>query len=349
MLSFEVKNEINSLADALNTKTYFMVCLEKIASYSQTINSYVKQIAQLGVDANTISNFKNHLAGLKKTVNEISPKQFFTSMHSIQEKVRKSSLLSLHTDNNSIINKIDIFSDLYERYISNYSHQDAFHLIAESKDLTTMLHAYRYSLLTVGTALESNFETVNNDVELSIFISFNLSLRDFSQKLLALNCIYDELCMVLDISLSEYPLTIRKIESGSLWVKLFGNIKIIELMIDFIKHGAAYLYRNYTDEGKISTIPKKLDSLNSILDFSKKLEEQGISTEKINGHIQKSAIRIAEELNTLLSGQPEIVVNAETISIGNELQKKLISMNEPLKLVGEKPLSCNSCSTEEDA
>lgn len=52
----------------------------------------------------------------------------------------------------------------------------------------------------------------------------------------------------------------------------------------------------------------------------------------MDDHLKKSSVLIARDLNRLISGQAEIVVNDNKMSIGDELQKRLIETKAPLKL-----------------
>jgi hypothetical protein len=46
-----------------------------------------------------------------------------------------------------------------------------------------------------------------------------------------------------------------KIDSGSLWVNLFGKSRVAGLACKLSENAAKYPYRNYTDEGRAAAIP----------------------------------------------------------------------------------------------
>jgi hypothetical protein len=82
--------------------------------------------------------------------------------------------------------------------------------------------------------------------------------KELIAKLVAVETLYDELSRLLNVSTSEYPLEITKMEVGSWWIKIFGESKIIALLTSLIETWIAYLHRNYTQEGKIQSMPKRL-------------------------------------------------------------------------------------------
>ena len=150
------------------------------------------------------------------------------------------------------------------------------------------------------------------------------NLRDFAQKLSALNNLYEELCFILDVTTSSNQLRVGKIESGSLWTRLFGDTRAVGLMLQFIESAVRYFHRNFTTEGKIAAIPKKIESLDSILQFSNRLKESGVNVTAINENLAKNAAIIAENLNELLSNQQTVELNGQTISINSEIEKHIL-------------------------
>jgi hypothetical protein len=135
---------------------------------------------------------------------------------------------------------------------------------------------------------------------------------------------YEELCRLLDLSPNEYPLEIIKVEVGSLWLRIFGESRVISLISRFIESTASYLYRNFTSEGKLTAIPQKVDVINSILKLSDNLEQSGIDNSVLKENIQQSSIIVAQQLNQLLAGEPVVNVNGEVYSVGEAWEKRFL-------------------------
>lgn len=94
-------------------------------------------------------------------------------------------------------------------------------------------------------------------------------------------------------------------------------------MIDFLRSGAAFMHRNYTTEGKVVSLPSKLESLDKIVDLSGRLREQGVDTTEINEELRRAAVGIAKGLNKLIEHQHKIEINGKTQSIADEFLKGL--------------------------
>jgi hypothetical protein len=148
-----------------------------------------------------------------------------------------------------------------------------------------------------------------------------LSLSNFAERLIALDELYNELCNLLLISHIDEPLQISKIESGSLWIKIFGETRVISLITNFLEESAGYIYRTYTREGKIASIPKKIESLNEVINLSSRLKSSGVNTQEMDENLSKAGIIISTHLNTLLSGQPSIILNQKMITVGEDSVK----------------------------
>ncbi len=168
--------------------------------------------------------------------------------------------------------------------------------------------------------------------DLSITFPSIPTLNNLIRKLSALEGLYNELCRLLDVSTSEYPLEIVKIEVGSLWLKLFGESRVISLMTKFAESSVSYLYRNFTNEGKIMAIPQNVEVINSLLQLSENLEQSGIDNSVLKENIQHSAIILGQQLNQLLSGEPAVNVNGRNYSIAEEWEKRFLKDSRTLAI-----------------
>jgi|CXWL01.1.fsa_nt_gi hypothetical protein len=172
----------------------------------------------------------------------------------------------------------------------------------------------------------------NSEARLWLLLESELDLIRFGAKLQALQIIYNELSNLLSISTTEHPIQIRKIESGSFWADVLGYPKIIELITSLIEDAVSFMYRKFTNEGKISTIPRKVDAIDEIVQLRNKLRLMDFDTTEMDEHIEKSAVVIAAQLNELLMGEPKIVINGREFSVGDNLKQKFIEARKNLFL-----------------
>lgn len=333
MLSLEVNREIKKISEAINEADYLFDFLGKTNKYSVAMNNIIANIASSGNKAlSSVNEFNNYLIQYKKNVS-VKPRLLFNSIDKLESKINEVIESGLEETSGllKINKKLSNYIRIYEDYIDDYSVKHAWHLIHEGQLLYELLTGVKEGLGVYKNVEINSFE-YENGRELSVILNSPLNLPQFIKKLQSLEIIYNEICMISNINTVEHPLQILKIESGSLWAKVFGNSKIIELIIGFIQSGASYVYRNFTTEGKLTGIPKKVQAIEEILKLTSKLDEMGIDISDSKDHLAKSTVIIAKQLNVLLSGEPEVIINETKISIGSEIQKKLIESDRLLKL-----------------
>jgi hypothetical protein len=334
MLSFKIKNEITNILKSMDDAHYFFECLHQINMTFKDIEKFVTLIASGSEIPSHATSLRNYLTSARSKIGEVKPRSFFSSIEKLQAELNKAKECGFNKTSqiNVIDEKINDFTSAYEEYLEGYSAQSAGKMIMKSRALESLLDGFKNGLNFYLENIDASFEDNENGRELSIVLSSALTLSEFILKLQSIEKIYYELCMLSSVSPEDFPIEILKIESGSLWAKVFGNSKVISLMTSLIESGVSFVYRNYTVEGKISSIPKKVETIESILELKSKLEKQGVDVSELTEHLSKSSIIVAKELNKLISGQAEVIINDHKMSIGNEMQKNLIESNEKLKL-----------------
>lgn len=239
--------------------------------------------------------------------------------------------LLVNTLNDSSIIKKDVagclsghavtFSDTYDSYTTQPSRQKALKLLLMGHELYIRIQTYlglSQSLVEAYSLSERNpFE---GEGEMLMILPAVETVEEAVICLKSLLAIYGELCILAGVSCQNYPLRLCKIDSGSLWFKLFGESRVVGLVCRLIENAAKYAYRNYTDEGRAAAIPKKVETLKEILELSISLEEAGIDTSAMKQKLEKGAVSLANEFNELIQGQKSIHLNGKEISAKTEIE-----------------------------
>lgn len=314
--------------------------LEKIQKYSSLLDNaykissaYDKVPDYIAAISSGISNsmssasasIKNRSDSVKNITASISPREMFKNiegMHDCLTEIERSETNEID-DGRKAVDALQEFSINYESYIASYNPTDAPPLVFSAKNLANHLDKLISRYKFILSNIESKNEQKENIAELSLYISNITGLRDFADKLNAISDLYETLAELLGIDITDTPLIIDQIESGSLWSKLFGDSRVIGLMIDLMRSCAEFMHRNYTTEGKITSLPSKLESLNKIIDLSGRLSDQGIDTSEVNEEIRRAAVSITKDLNKLIERQPKIEINGKSQSIADEFLKAI--------------------------
>ncbi|MFJ2334211.1 hypothetical protein [Pseudomonas helleri] len=327
MNSFELQRRIEQFFAESEKFSPFLVVVAELAKSAETMSGPMAKIsAGGGLQHEGAALLYDHLSRVhKRTSATISQRQFFKALEHFQAALVQLNFSQPHSPEVvlSLKQQIEDFSDLYDVFITNGIGPNALPVVLAAQVLNVKLQTFIQSLQMFDEFVCNHDVAASAEAPLTIWLPAHFDLKDFGQRLLAVNALYSELCMLLSVSESEYPLRISKIESGSLWAKVFGQSKVIDLLTSFIKDTASWMYRNHTTEGKVSAIPMKVEAIDALLGLSTKLEAAGIDTSAMNAHIQKSSFVIARDLAVLLDGQASITINNQTVSAGAEFTHAL--------------------------
>jgi hypothetical protein len=223
----------------------------------------------------------------------------------------------------SLLEKLSLLQESINQFFKNNSDRIIiFNLINASQDFVDFIDGILAGLESTVNILQSERrQAPENQADLSIFLENGTGIySQFLEKLQSIQVLYSEICQLLGVSEQEYPLRIVKIESGSLWTKVFGESKTIELLTRCAENSFDFLYRNYTREGQIASIPRQVGVLESTIQLAALLEEKGYDVSAMKEPIQKSGQIIAANLQELLQGQGKVQLNDKEYIVGPSRQ-----------------------------
>ena len=348
MNSYEVVKEIDKLAEKFNDKSHFLFALNLISESTRIqVDKLMVTITMTGNSLNDHNNaIRTELSQVIQNLKKINIKDLFVEIDDIEKTLENYDALLYGNDKKPMWRLKEIiaqFSSEYHAFLQNYTLDAAMRMILTARILLASIIIFRQTLLSIRNNIEKPLEVYEKEGVIDIYLPSEFEFAEFTHKLYALNEIYAELCALLNISLNEHPARIAKIESGTLWAKIFGESRVIKLITDFIASTVTYFYRNYTREGKIVSIPKKVEIIESVLGLSKKLKEEGIDISEMDENIVKASNAIAKNLNLLLSGEPRIEINKTPYSIGKALEEKYIEDSKKLLIENRR-----TANNEED-
>ncbi len=125
----------------------------------------------------------------------------------------------------SLKQHIEAFSDLYDVFITNGTGLNALPVVLAAQDLNVKFQTLMQSLQMIENLVGNHDVAGSAEAPITIWLPAHFDLKDFGRRLLAVQALYTELCMLLSVSESDHPLRISKIESGSLWVKVSESRK----------------------------------------------------------------------------------------------------------------------------
>lgn len=336
MNSYHLVKKINSTIKVFNECNYFFEALELLRKHHESITKSLSAIVgSSGGKASQLNEEAKKVLGdaIKQFKNNISPHKIIVESEKIKEAlVQDDFLVGPTLDNNMSIYYINDFKTKYEAYLKNYGLPATVQFVNSAKNLNASLTSLRNILLNISNKLETK-EHIKEGMEvLSVYFASYTDYSDSIEKLSALKIIYSELSCLFNISETENPMQLIKIESGGLSSKFAGNPKIIETMKDLFDRFITYMFKNFTQEGKKPTISKYAEVIRDTLNLSIQLEDKNIDTSIIDENIQKASITLSKQLDILVAGQPVIEINEKTLTIGDEHKQKYLEESKTLMI-----------------
>jgi hypothetical protein len=275
------------------------------------------------------------LSDIERFLSQLDLKRFFLSVADWESALARCRLNLDETDAADIFDDSRKFVDTIQQYFAaGADRKSVLYDAAEcAENLVRHLRILKaFEMFVIDNLSESVSDSNDGQAVLALLMDCEWDLEQLVKKLDALNSVYLELCQLFNVSSKEFPLRIGRVETGSLWIRLFGESRVVTAMVTLLESSVSFLHRNFTREGQILSFPRSLEAISSLLDLERKLADANIETKHMREHIQKSSIVVARDLARLLSGEPKVEVNGKEYSVGTELEKVYIAQSKRMLL-----------------
>ena len=334
-----LRQSIDRFLEQFAASHVFTEGLSRLAKYMEISSQYIDEIAipDTGRISKAAGSFHQLFVNLPQVTVGIGNRQFFKGLESFQLalKTLQTGWGATGQPFEDLQQQIENFAELYDVYLGRQIPLNARNLLASAQRLSNQIPIFIELLSCAREAIGPQELPSSHDSKISVILPEHFSLKDFAERLLALQSIYSELCALFNVSEVDHPLRIGKVESGSLWALLFGNTRIVEMMASFIERSASWVYRNYTTEGKLNGLPRKVEAIDALLELTKRLEESNMDVSGMKPNIEKAALMLSKDLMTLIDGQPNITVNDEKLSLHDAVNQALLE-GRAVRLLGSK-------------
>jgi hypothetical protein len=340
------------IIEKLNIITSFLRKYKDTTNLFSTLSTTYKEIGRSfnELSSNGVNTFGEAFKGeLEKTSEILSERRvgiIFIELNSLITAIDEvnASLFRLYENSQkptfpltSLKESLEEFYLAFEKNVGAFDFASMYELLRIAHDIIEKLDIVDDLTVAFKKLLIDEPRIEEGNEKMSLYFAAPLRYNELIEKLISIQELYKELCRLLKVSASQYPLEIARLEIGSWWIKIFGESKVIALMTSLIESGVSFLHRNYTMDGQIQSIPKKAETIERLLELSDKLKEKGIDTKELEENIKHSSVVISNHLNRLLLGEPNVIVNDKKFYIGEELDQKLLLERKTLQLTTGNP------------
>lgn len=327
MTTYELVEAIEKILASLNSAAHLSGLLSSLAKGGERVPSILASIAYPSSNSDDVlvaSEVRDILNEALAAIKSVKARTLFGEIDRIEKtlhEAREGNQVPLR----DLQHRLQSFLVSYEDFIERYEIRDVPVLILRSTALLYAIETTSALLTMIRDDVERpDLANEPNQAVLSILLESQMEFAEFADKLSSLSSIYTELGQLLAISTKQHPIRMARVESGSLWAKVFGEPRIIGFMISVFERALAYYHRNFTLEGKISLIKPKIQIVDDVLGLKNRLQENGYDTTEMDENIKKSGVFIAKHVNKLLGGEPVVRLNQKVYSVGIEAEKLYI-------------------------
>lgn len=327
-----------------------------IVEYYNELNTVINELDIFYNDALAIKSASNEI--LKETIKSayiVNNSSYYSDIRNIttkhikivKESMLKQNLLKLgklirtiehqNTDNMIFTISSNLIGSLeyYAENIHNFNNSSSNDFTNNFINLLLSVNTFVTQInLIKGLIIELNrFEFIlmnapENITEDNIFsirlYNENLSVKDINLLMKSISNIYERSCTLFNISINDYPLEPIKIESGSLLEKVFGHEKILRFMGDLFNRTINYIYRNFTNEGRLSTVGTKIDTLKEEIKLIDLCEEHGIDTSTAKEILHDNLNVLCNDILKVTTSSTKISVNGQTYDLAKSIDAKML-------------------------
>lgn len=345
MLSFEVYNYYYFVNNKLKeTEEIFELLFKWKEEYSDTCEQILSKVLTCkSISAGDGTHYVIPNGGIVKSFDETMgelQKNFNIITVTIKYGEVKKEIENYKIKNNILPDYIeeffrytDFMLEVYQSWIQNLNNKQ--HAIRLGEEIIK----YEKVFLTCKKIYENFLNLYTDDKNMiekeKIFeiqlLDVKYDLKEFYSILESINEIYYELGNIMyanDGGIVYEKLSIVKIESGSVWSKLFGDENILSTLAKFLNKTIDLIFNKYTLEGKLNRQQGINKTIKESLEMAELLKEKGYNVDESEENIQKAFLCSTKHLVNIATKSSKIVVNGEVHELKSELKQKYIEDNK---------------------
>lgn len=312
MTSYELAQLIDRFVDSFRDDTIVLRCLKSLSnSYDQLTPKFLSG-AQKVEGNGALQHCRDLATDINAAVDQaksaMSPSIFYSQLEKMIESADSFST-AFPQQVPAIAAHLRDFQTAYDKYLNRQRADTAGIVLFEAHQTFTAILALRETLSALSAALVP--EVVRREDEDTLTLKFDdeTDLETLARRLAMLAESYRLFCELTQTLLSEYPLRIVKVETGSMFISVIGALLPIGLLSKFIGRGAKIFFQRNFREGQIDREAEFRSQISQVLDLRNELNEAGINTDGMDAQISAAAEKSADYLFALIDGSRTIDIN----------------------------------------
>lgn len=327
MTSYELLAILDDFSEILSRPLTVLGVITSLAGIWREISNQLRESL-------TASNFQAAVGQANAKVGEATnyirtqaPSRFVPELNALKDSV-EAFLTSLSAQVREPLQRLSQllgnFTRSYDAVMQSHSQVDAVALLSCAADLNEVLDTARKMVAFVRVRLSGEVPLQKGFDRLVIFLVSNNEAGSVAERIAALNQVYESLCALLDVDTREYPLTIQRCEVGSLFLSVVGNGDAIRLLGDLLKRALDFIYKNST-EGKLDSLPRRLEDLEHLLKVRDELVKRGVKSEHLDQGLLEATTTLGAGMTKLLQRTMKVSIDSEVREVPSRFRARVES------------------------
>ncbi len=354
MISYHLVRLIDELVSYFSDDNYVVERLQRLSHLYTSVSPSLVELMAGTANANATVDRCQRLSQLianevRDIKDDTTTSEFFKHLRDTIDQTNRFAA-QFPKKTLDVTEHLEDLNGAYDQYINSHTPDTATVLLIQGHRTYAAITTFRDTLSSVRDSLiPEPEETTDEEETLTLFFGRTADLEILVQKLSAITTAYQQLCELTGVSYVEQPLRIIKVETGSILIKVVGAVLPIKLLETFIKKVANILYRRCVREGRIEAQSEYRKEIMDEIDLRNALKEAGVDVSKIDERLQHMASQHADELCSLLYGEPSVDVNGVETGIEDLPEQVFLDQFRMLRLEDQQLQIEDDEATPEDA
>ncbi|MBS5885147.1 hypothetical protein [Clostridium sp.] len=296
--------------------TTFKSIFTRTISSSYSGNGQANANNLIGETETHYNNLREHLIGID-----------FLEFGEILSNFKSASLGCMEEESDKIITEFKNTYKIIHEYRKCTNQQGRMNGYVECIDaISTMSSIFVRFKYLVEYVNKINIQLSGNHLESGLDIRLlneGIEKDTYMQVVNPMYIIYEKLCEIGNIDANIEKLEIARIETGSFFIKFFGNKSILKVIGKIFETSHDLMVRNFTREGQKKNLVETTELFKEHFDLVKEMKELGLDVNEHEEIAKETLGLIMKQSNILLSSSPDVRINNKVLSKSKDMKKIL--------------------------
>ncbi|MEM1093852.1 MAG: hypothetical protein AAGJ10_04555 [Bacteroidota bacterium] len=331
MTYHDLKSHIDSLLELTGPQSALVKFLFIITRGFERIT--VSMTESLFLQSRTIYgrnhvDLRDELLALRKQADAFPIGRIFHEVHDLRDRIDfiQQSLGEDHLEVlGSLREELGYFYSSYETFMRGTNPDDFSMVLLRGRLVYEHIASMRRCLRTMRSFFAFTPVVRGSERSFTVIAEYEGPFHLLPQKLHSLQTAYEELCSLLDIGVSAFPLRLQKMEAPPLWISGVGHGHVTALLVKTLERFTDHWFRHFTGSGKTILPSDRVINTQMLIDLASELERRGYSQiAQDQGLLKPTALRLIQSYLTFLTCVPKVVLNDTTLSVHPAAQQQYL-------------------------